>query len=244
MSLWHSIKKLTQRIFMNSILIWESNRGLEYLPLSEAGYREIWGTHPDKIQAKRMLTTIRGKFLDQYRLQNVSLYEEVIDFFALHTKNNRFAYETAKKHLACLELIFQANLDLDSFVNFSEKHKYYLEEYFSKLTHQPYRKIFTSMGYVDLLVNYYQKGINPNLLLSKPKNTNKVTKVKNPNYENSPLFTKENLAMSLEYYHSCQEKTQYKTLVLEFMGKILKIKDVWCLDKTWIEKTKNQEKTS
>lgn len=254
---------------MNTILAWESNQGLECLPLSESGYREKWEACLDKIQAKRMLTKIQGKFLDQYRPQNVSLYEEIMNFFALHTKNNRFAFRTAKYHLACLELIFQANLELSSFVDFSEKHKYYLEEYFSKLTHQPYRKISTSMHYVDLLVNYYQKGINPNLLLLKPKKPNKAIRVKNPNqesisfiyvyalqklvefdeavkkrlairnkYKNLPLFTKQNLAMSLDYYYSCQEKTQYKTLILEFMGKILKIKGVWCLDKAWIKENK------
>lgn len=254
---------------MNTILAWESNQGLECLPLSESGYREKWEACSDKIQAKRMLTKIRGKFLDQYRLQNVSLYEEIMNFFALYTKNNRSAFSTAKYHLACLELIFQANLEISSFVNFSEKHKYYLEEYFSKLTHQPYRKISTSMHYIDLLVNYYQQGINPNLLLLKPRKPNKAVRVKNPNqesisfiyvyalqklvkfdeavkkrldirnkYKNSPLFTKQNLAMSLDYYYSCQEKTKYKTLILEFMGKILKIKDIWCLDKAWIGENK------
>lgn len=250
-------------------IIWESNQGTECIPLNETGYREIWGTHPDKIQAKRMLTKIRGKFLDQYRPQNVRLYEEVMDFFELDTKNKRSSFKTAKFHQACIELIFQANLELSSFVDFSEKHKYYLEEYFSKLTCRSARKISTSMHYVDLLVNYYQKGINPNLLLLKPRKPNKAVRVKNPNqesisfiyvyalqklvefdeavkkrldirnkYKNLPLFTKQNLAMSLDYYYSCQEKTQYKTLILEFMGKILKIKGVWCLDKAWIEENK------
>lgn len=259
---------------MNSILTWESNQGLECLPLSESGYREKWKAYSDKTQAKRMLSNVRGKFLNQYRFQNESLYEEIMIFFELHTKNNRFAFRTVKHHLSCLELIFQANLDLDSFVNFSEKHKHKLEEYFSKLTYEPYKKISASMGYIALLVNYYQNGTNPNLLLSKPLNSNKAhetIKIKDVDlykksilfvyihaleklvefeeavkkrleirakYENSPLFTKENLAMSLEYYHSCQEKTKYKTLVLDFMGKILKIKDVWCLDKAWIEENK------